>query len=203
MDGWVKLHRKIAENHFLMNDDAAFTVFAKLLLFVGKAKGELAGGKYDLAERFNMNPSKFYRTMLRLESEGIVNRKVNHRYTVYTICNWHRYQSTNEPQSEPEANHRRTTGEHYNKKKKEKKTYSDFEHLEPAITEFINMRKLIKSPLTDGALKRLITRLNQLYPDKPQMQQACLLQSVDHNWKGIYELKTEAVVSRRETDGWL
>jgi hypothetical protein len=201
--GWIKLHRQIDDNHFLTRDMKCWYVFTRLLVMAGRSKGEVAGGKYDLAERFCMNPSAFYRTMLRLEKEGMVNRKVNHRYTVYSICNWARYQSQSEPQSEPEVNHRRTTGEHYNKKENKKRIYSAVEILEPALTEFIKMRKLIKKPMTDEAVKRLTAKLQTMYPDNPDRQQACLLQSVDHNWQSVYELKTETAGTRKETDAWL
>lgn len=58
------------------------------------------------------------------------------------------------------------------------------------IYEFIKMRKLIKKPLTDFALKRLINKLHKLSKD-PQEQIAILEKSILNNWQDIFALKAE------------
>lgn len=92
MNGWVKLHRKLLDNSFLMNDLNAFTVFIKLLLIVN-SKGEWSGGRRQLAAILDINDRTLYDVLKRLESHQITNLKSNHKYSVITICNYTKYQS--------------------------------------------------------------------------------------------------------------
>lgn len=61
--------------------------------------------------------------------------------------------------------------------------FPDDELLEEAFKEFREMRKKIKKPMTDGAIKRMIAKLTKLEPDEAVRQ---LNRSVDHNWQDIY-----------------
>lgn len=119
--GWIKLHRVIMENHFLMHDINAFAVFTKLLMLVGKAKGEWSGGRKQLAEIMDMKENTLYGVLQRLEKEQIINRQPNNRYTVYSICNWRKYQQPPQQLTQPGDNNATTTRQHYNKNKKENK----------------------------------------------------------------------------------
>lgn len=102
MNGWVKLHRKIGENVFLMKDNNAYMVFTKLLWLVS-SKGEWAGGREQLGAAVNLNPRTVYDVLLRLESQHLINIKSNKRYSVVSICNWSKYQSQSNrlPNNEP------------------------------------------------------------------------------------------------------
>lgn len=125
--GWVKLHRRITENVFLMHDNNAYLVFTKLLLMVGKEKGQWSGGRRQLGELMNMNHRTLYDVLIRLESQQLIAIESNQRYSVITICKWGEYQ--NQPnqanevsttRAQPEPNHSPTTAQHSNKNKKEK-----------------------------------------------------------------------------------
>jgi hypothetical protein len=121
--GWVKLHRRIDENLFLMNDDKAYLVFTKLLLKVNSS-GQWAGGRQQLAEYMNMNGNTLYKVLKRLDEQQLITISSNNRYTVYSICNWHKYQSAgNIPNQLPvtsqqqRGNNTVTTQQHYYKNK--------------------------------------------------------------------------------------
>lgn len=85
-----------------------------------------------------------------------------------------------------------------NNNKKESKKESDYDNIinsnikddsvRNALLEFIKMRKLAKSPMTNRALELLISRLRKL-ADTPEMAVKVLEQSIVNNWKNIYELK--------------
>lgn len=62
----------------------------------------------------------------------------------------------------------------------------------PTFNEFIKMRKAIKKPLTDYAIKRKVAKLEKLAPHDYQMQIEILNQSIDHNWQDVYELKEDS-----------
>lgn len=85
------------------------------------------------------------------------------------------------------------------KEKKERKkgslTYDEIiagmvenENVKSTLYEFIKMRKFIKKPLTDFALKKLINKLFRLSAD-PAEQVSILETSILNNWQDIYELK--------------
>ena len=67
-------------------------------------------------------------------------------------------------------------------------SYTSNEELKQALYEFIKMRKLIKKPLTDYALKRIISKLDSMTADDGR-KVAILNQSICNNWQGIFELK--------------
>ena len=98
--------------------------------------------------------------------------------------------------------------------KKERKgtTYDailDSYHLDPkvreTILEFIKMRKLIKSPMTDHALDLLIRKLADMSQDT-QMQVAILEQSIQNSWKGIFPLSNASqrgvTSTQQKVDDW-
>jgi hypothetical protein len=125
--GWIKLHRKIDENIFLMHDNNAYIVFTKLLIHVD-SNGRWAGGRKLLAKFMNMNESTLYKTLLRLDREQLITIESNSRYTIYSICNWSKYQQNgNSPNKlkvtagEQPGNSPVTAREHYNNNKKENK----------------------------------------------------------------------------------
>lgn len=64
------------------------------------------------------------------------------------------------------------------------------EKVKDSIREFLKMRKLIKSPMTDHALKLMINKLREMTMN-PEEQVAILNQSIENSWKGIFPLKAE------------
>jgi hypothetical protein len=150
--GWVKVHRQLLDNHFLMKDNNAYIVFTKLLLMVNK-KGEIAAGRRQLADLMYMNDRTLYGILVRLENQGMIKIESMVRYSVIHIKNWATYQQNanrggNETATEdatlakqgsiaevatdmtttaqPQRNSSATTAQHSNKKeiKKEKKNNS-------------------------------------------------------------------------------
>lgn len=83
-------------------------------------------------------------------------------------------------------------------KKKERKTTS-YDEILSAVTddslrdlylEYIKMRKLIKSPMTDRALTMLIKKVNEL-EQTTDRQKMLLETAIMNNWKSVYPLKDE------------
>ena len=69
-------------------------------------------------------------------------------------------------------------------------SYTDYEPLKSAINEFVKMRKTIKAPLTDNALKLMLNKLDKLAAND-DYKVLILNQSIMNCWKGIYELKDD------------
>ena len=88
------------------------------------------------------------------------------------------------------------------KERKKESTYDAIidelvaEEVKATVYEFIKMRKLIKKPLTDFALKRLLNKLGKFATD-PQTQIAILEKSIMNNWQDIYEPKEEKTAQKQ------
>lgn len=112
MEGWIKLYRKIL-NDPLMNDrkdknNAYLLTWIYLLLnathkeikknFKGKETilqpGELIVTRNEIAERFQIDASKIYRVLNRLESEQLIEQQKSSANTLISIKNWNKYQFT-------------------------------------------------------------------------------------------------------------
>lgn len=65
------------------------------------------------------------------------------------------------------------------------------EELKNLYYEFIKMRKLIKSPMTDRALITLIDKVNSLEPTNIARRKQLLENSIVNNWKSVYPLKDD------------
>lgn len=73
--------------------------------------------------------------------------------------------------------------------------------LREAFVEYIKMRKLIKKPLTDRALKLNINDAYKLSGGDAKKMQAIVEQSIQHSWAGMYELKTKTQ-SKQDRDSF-
>jgi hypothetical protein len=90
-----------------------------------------------------------------------------------------------------------TTSNITSNKKKERKqsTYDAIlanvtdDSLRDLYYEYIKMRKLIKSPMTDRALVMLINKVVQLEPNSIDRQKQLLETAIMNNWKSVYPLK--------------
>lgn len=71
--------------------------------------------------------------------------------------------------------------------------------LDDTIKEFKQMRKMMKKPLTDNAVKRLIKRLDTI-TDSEEEKIEILNQSIDHGWLDVYPLKKKKVRSETPTE---
>ena len=65
------------------------------------------------------------------------------------------------------------------------------ETVKQELYEFIKMRKLIKKPMTDKALKILISKLKRL-SSIPAEQVQILDNSIENNWRSVYPLKNNS-----------
>lgn len=96
-------------------------------------------------------------------------------------------------------------------KKEEKRTtydeiikrYTGNEELESSLIEFVKMRKMLKKPLTNGALKMALNKLDRLSTNDSEKIEI-VNQSVMNSWLGFYELKkahtNKTVNSKPNTD---
>lgn len=65
------------------------------------------------------------------------------------------------------------------------------EDLRELYREYIKMRKLNKSPMTNRALKMLIAKVKELEPNSIDRQKQLLETAIMHSWKSVYPLKDQ------------
>lgn len=78
---------------------------------------------------------------------------------------------------------------------------SDNPELRECFIEFIKMRKLIKAPLTDRALKMIINEAYKLSCGEPMQMQKIVEQSIRNNWKDVYPIKENKHYSSNTKSG--
>lgn len=77
--------------------------------------------------------------------------------------------------------------------------------LRETFVEFIKMRKLIKKPLTDKALKLNVNQAFKLAGGDPSLMQAIVEQSIQHSWQTMYPLKDNQgsqIATGTASDDW-
>ena len=114
--GWIKLYRKIIDNP-IFKDSEAYHLFSYLLLKANhKAnkflfnkneilveRGQLITGTRKISEETGISHWKIRDRLKLLENLGIITRKITHRFSIITVCNYDSYQEskTREPHTKP------------------------------------------------------------------------------------------------------
>lgn len=108
-----------------------------------------------------------------------------------------------------ESNTSSNTPSNTSNKKKERKQ-SGYDVILASVTdaelrdlyyEYIKMRKLIKSPLTDRALVMLINKVHTLEPQSVERQKRLLETAIMNNWKSVYPLKEDKPKGQAQQEG--
>lgn len=109
MEGWVKIHRGMLEWEWY-GDTNVVRLFFHLLLkanyedkrwqgnIVGR--GQLVTGRVELAEQTGLTEQQVRTALSKLKSTGEITIKTTNKYSIITICNYARYQDT-EQQYQP------------------------------------------------------------------------------------------------------
>lgn len=71
-------------------------------------------------------------------------------------------------------------------------SYTENVELRNTLKEFLKMRKSIKKPMTDKAMKLLITKLDKIGSNDNEKIEI-LNQSIFNSWQGIFELKNKEI----------
>lgn len=144
------------------------------------------GGKYEYIYNIFEQPLKNQGIENQpLENQGIENQGAENQPL---------YKGTNQSSTNVSNTNKART----NKKKESKQSgydailanVSDSE-LRDLYYEYIKMRKLIKSPLTDRALVMLINKVHTLEPQSLERQKKLLENAITSNWKSVYPLKED------------
>ena len=100
--------------------------------------------------------------------------------------------TTNDTTSDTASDTQKKNNKNYKKEKNYKNIYKGVpSELLSAFTEFAEMRKTIKKPIsTEATVKRILNKLDKL-ADTDEDKIKILNQSTDNCWQDVYELKTK------------
>ena len=208
-NGWIKIHRKLQDSP-IMSKPEYLTVWIHLLLLANHEKtefifnnqkmvlesGQLITSRQKLAAVCGIQESKIDRILKYLKSEQQIEQQTNNKFRLITIKNWNLYQQS-EQQNEQPVNNQRTTSEQpvntpkelisikNNDKKDIPPRFTDT-NLNHTFKQFLEMRKLIKKPLTTHGEELIIKRLNK---ENVETAIGMLNQSIERSWAGIFPLK--------------
>lgn len=211
MNGYIKLHRQMV-NWGWYKESNTKSVFLHLLLNANLEEKEYKGvrvpvgacviGRKQLAEDLGMTEQNVRTALEHLKSTNEITITSTNKFSVATIVKWADYQccgdsSTNKSTNEltfnqPTTNQQLTTPKEYKNIRIKEDIYKGLpvECLE-LFKEFEQMRKKIKKPMTDRAIKLAITKLGKLSSGDIAIANAIIEQSILHNWQDFYELKEQ------------
>ena len=122
---------------------------------------------------------------------GATTNKATATIENYSVCDDTPTTNRQQIDSKPTASRQQAdTTNNNNKNNKNNNIYNDEPKLDTAVKEFITFRKKIKKPMTDHAVKLMLSKLNKLTSDIDE-QVEILNQSILNGWQGIYPLKRE------------
>ena len=75
--------------------------------------------------------------------------------------------------------------------KKKERIYYESDVLNQTFIDYVDMRKRIKAPMTDKAVKLAMNKLEKLSQGDNDKAIKILEQSIMNSWKGLFELKEE------------
>lgn len=181
-----------------------------------------------LKHRWGWSNTKVINFLKLLENDGMIVKKSDTKKTVITIVNYgdyavyektktmpKRYENDTETIRKHTNNNENNYNNENNEKKKRKKeaSYDEIlssvadDGLRDLYVEYIKMRKMIKSPMTDRALTMLIKKVNELEPTSIDRQKQLIETAIMNNWKSVYPLKenksnsiNEAINKRNAVD---
>ena len=179
--------------------------------------GQLLTGRKSISSKLKVSESKVQRILKTFEIEQQIEQQTTPRNRLISILNWNQYQQS-EQLFEQQLNNKRTTTEQQvntnNKVNKENKvnnankgnkglseiinSYTTDAGLVDALTGYIETRKTLKKPLTDKALKMVLTKLDKLGKTIPEKTEI-INQSVMNSWQGIFELKQPFATKKTAT----
>lgn len=220
-NGFIKLHRKLVRwgwyTNYVVKDvflHCLLSASHKDFEWQGQTikKGQFVTGRKQLANDLGFSEQQIRSALKKLESTQELTIKTTNKYSIITVNNWEDYQCSDEKSTntltneQPTNNQQITTKQEYKeinniykeRKDKKKESYNDIlkEHvsdddLRELFVEFIKMRKLIKAPMTDRALKILIKKVFELEPHNLERQKKLLENSIANGWKSVYQIKDD------------
>lgn len=211
MDGsYIKLSRGLLDWEWY-SDINTTRAFIHMLLKANWRDGNFKGvpvprGSFvssigKLASETGLTEREIRTAISHLKTTGEVTSKTTNKFTVFSVVKYDLYQASDKQNvsQEPSKRHsndiQTTTIEEKKERKKgnkEKNTKKDFFPdngiLDQAFSDYVDMRKQIRAPMTDRAIEMAIKKLTVLSGGDPDVAVKIMEQSIMNSWKGLFPL---------------
>lgn len=208
-ESFIKLYRKMLDWEWY-TDTNTFCIFLHCLLMANWKEGRFMGHKIprgsfvssypQLASQTNMSIQNVRTAVNHLKLTGELTVKSHAKFSIFTVVNYNRYQDDNRQANRQLTDNQQTTNsqlttieeyKEYKNSNKGKKYYDD-EALNSAFSDYVDMRKQIKKPMTDRAITLAQNKLDDLSGGDSSIAIEILNQSVLNGWQGLFPLKAES-----------
>lgn len=213
MDGWIKIHRKIAKWEWY-KDSTIVHLFFHLLLHANYEKGRWQGidivpgqivtGRHSLALQTGISERSIRTSLNKLKATNEVTIKTSNKYSIITIVNWADYQDSDQhlgqqtTSNRPASDQQVTTIEEGKKERRiRKKEYISTEIIKKssvpeivAFDEFKLYREQLKKPLTKLGADKLWARLIKLNEEGYDVIEL-LETAMERGWLSVYPPKDD------------
>lgn len=161
--------------------------------------GQFITGRKSLAKETGISESKCERLLTFFKTEQQIEQQKTNKFRIISILNWSEYQTSEQQNEQPVNNKRTTTEQQLNTIKKEKKDKNEKKSNIGEIPEWINketweafieMRKVIKKPMTNRAVLLMVNKLEKFKYAGHNVNEI-LNQSILNNWQDVFELRGE------------
>lgn len=198
-NGWIKLHRSLLEWEWY-SDVNVFRLFTHMLLIANHEqkpwrgieipKGSFISSIGHLAKGTTLSEREIRTAITKLKTTGELTSHSTNTFTMFSITNWHLYQSSDKPKGKQATGERQATD-------KQPTTTKELEELknippsgisEEAWHEFMMLRQRMKAADTAYAIKLVIAQLRNLEAQGFRPQDV-IEQSLRSGWKDVYPIK--------------
>ena len=215
--GYIKLYRRLRDSDFWLSEkftgpqawvDLLMLANHKDTFFKARGqridvrRGQVAYSEVTLAERWKWSRGKVRRFLSELSSKTVqqIVQQKNNVTTLITIINWEQYQvdgtALGTPDGTalgtPDGTHLKNVKNVKNEKKKDREGSNGIPEWIPKDlwADFKEFRIRIKAPLTDRAVKNIISELEK-FKSEGQDPEAIINQSITRGWRGVFPIKNQ------------
>ena len=216
--GYVKLYRRLRDSDFWLSEkftgpqawvDLLMLANHKDTFFKARGqridvkRGQIAYSEVTLAERWKWSRGKVRRFLKELSSktvQQIVHQKTNVT-TLITILNWEQYQvdgtaldtPDSTADSTPDGTHLKNEKNVKNKRRESVPGNGIPDWIPKDLwADFKEFRIRIKAPLTNRAVKNIISELEK-FKNEGQNPEAVINQSITRGWRGVFPIKPDGI----------
>lgn len=207
MDGnYIKVSRGILDWEW-WSDINTTRVFLYMLIKAnwkdGKFKGiDIPRGSFvasiaSIAQGTSLTQDEVRTAIKHLISSQTITKQSTNKYTVFSVLNYELYQDVSQADTKQIPSYsqaipndrRKKEGKKGNKEKNTKKEFfPDNRIIDQAFSDYVDMRKQIRAPMTDRAIEMAIKKLTVLSGGDPDVAVKILEQSIMNSWKGLFPL---------------
>lgn len=220
-NGYIKIYRTLTQWRWY-KDANTFRLFLHLLMTANYKdmdfenttipRGAKVTSITALADELSLSPQMVRTSIAKLISTGEITKRSTTKYTVLSVVNYEKYQ----PKTSRATNNQQTNNKPITNEQQQEKEYKEGNkgrsikgreynppiippQIADAFSDFAEMRRKIKAPLTDRATQFALSKLETLAPGDYDTQRKILEQSTMRSWRGLFELKDEGGAKHGQT----